>query len=273
MQSRNIIPKDKASQRKSAIITLILMVILLAIIFSYTWEVEKPDPKIEIAILFNNAELPPPPEEPIVPKPIQVTPENSSPSKRAAASNKRAQATGKVNSSKYKTNPPLRSEVQSKNSPVDAAPNSQPKDLNREESKSKIEDPNKALTDLLKRRNQGGGSSGEDPDGRVRGSRTQGNGQGSGTGEGIIGEGGRKLIKKVPGTMGDSQPSLSANCSATGRMEFTYTVDRSGKVTSVYRSGGISDPCLKETGIAWIKKYVKASKGNSTAKGVYKINF
>ncbi len=270
---QNNIPENKESKKKSLVITAILSTIILLLILNYSWTVEKAPPKIEIAILFNNEELPEPPEEPIVPKPIRVTPENSSPSQQAAASNKRAAATGKVNSSKYKHNPPIRSEVQQKESPVDAAPNSQNQDLGKEESKSKIEDPNKALADLLKKRNQGGGSNGEKTNGPIRGSRTDGQGSGTGSGEGIIGEGGRELIKKVPGTMGNRDTPLANPCSKGGNVSFAYTVSKSGKVLSVHRSGGDSDPCLTSTGISWIKKYVLASKGNSTAKGNYTIRF
>ncbi len=271
--NKNKPSQDKEAQRKSIIITAILSSLILLLILNYKWTIKKADPKIEIAVLFDDAELPKPPEEPIVPKPVKITPENSAPSKQASSSNKNTSATGKVSSSKYKHNPKVISEVQKEKSPVDAAPNTSNQDLGKEEQKSDNRQENSALNNLLKNRNQGGGSNGEGNDGRIRGSRNQGSGQGEGNGEGLIGQGGRKLVSKIPGTMGDSRPSLENTCQKGGLVTFKYTVSKGGSILTVQRSGGVSNTCLTDLGVSWIKKYVKANPGNSTARGEYKINF
>ncbi|MDO5616431.1 MAG: ferric siderophore ABC transporter substrate-binding protein, partial [Cruoricaptor ignavus] len=48
---------------------------------------------------------------------------------------------------------------------------------------------------------------------------------------------------------------------------------KSGNVTSARRSGGISDPCVSSTTVAWVKQYVKAEKSDTNSTGVYKITF
>ncbi len=265
------IVKDKEAQQKSALITIIILVLILLIVFNYSWTVEKRDPQIEIAILFDNEELPPPPKEPIVPKPVEKITQNSSPSKKSASSYKDASARGKENSSRYKQNTDLLSKTQRDKSPVNALPNSQRENLGKEESQSDNRRENSALNNL--RRGSGTSRDGVQNNGQIRGSRNDGRGTREGNAMGTVGAGGRTLLKKIPGTMGDSRPSLSHNCEASGRVVFTYIVDRSGKVSSAYRSGGVSDQCLTDLGIQWIKDYVKANSGASSAKGTYKIDF
>lgn len=70
---------------------------------------------------------------------------------------------------------------------------------------------------------------------------------------------------------GGAQPSHS--CSASGSITIAYTVDKAGNVVSARRAGGISDPCVASTSVAWVKKYVKAEKASTSSTGTYKITF
>lgn len=95
---------------------------------------------------------------------------------------------------------------------------------------------------------------------------------GDGNGDSKIGVD-RKLIGFIPGTMGRGGSQPSHNCSASGSIHISYVVDKSGNVTSASRSGGIADPCAVSTTIAWVKKYVKAERANSSSTGTYRIEF
>ena len=53
----------------------------------------------------------------------------------------------------------------------------------------------------------------------------------------------------------------------------SITVDKAGNVVSARRSGGISDACVASTSVAWVKKYVKAERANTSSTGSYKITF
>ena len=70
---------------------------------------------------------------------------------------------------------------------------------------------------------------------------------------------------------GGNQPSQ--NCSASGSIRVSYTVDKAGNVVSARRSGGVSDPCVVSTSVSWVKKYVKAERANTSSTGTYKIVF
>ncbi|MDR2122260.1 MAG: ferric siderophore ABC transporter substrate-binding protein [Flavobacteriaceae bacterium] len=95
-------------------------------------------------------------------------------------------------------------------------------------------------------------------------------------GEGSGGEGignGRKLIGFIPGTMGRGGKVPEHDCTESGSITFSYTVDKNGNITSVNRKSGVRSACLVNTGIKWIKQYVKADKGTQSVSGVYRINF
>lgn len=95
---------------------------------------------------------------------------------------------------------------------------------------------------------------------------------GEGNGDSKIGVD-RKLVGFIPGTMGRGGAQPTHNCSASGSINITYTVDKAGNVISARRSGGVSDPCVVSNSVSWVKKYVKAEKANSSSTGTYSITF
>ena len=130
---------------------------------------------------------------------------------------------------------------------------------------------NAAVGALLKGKGTSTSSTGEGTGGRP--GQNQGvpdGGSGSG-GEGI--GNGRKLVSFIPGTMGRGGNVPSHDCTGAGTVIFSYTVDKNGTVTSVSRQSGPSNTCMVNTGIKWIKQYVKADKGTRSVSGTYKITF
>jgi outer membrane biosynthesis protein TonB len=120
----------------------------------------------------------------------------------------------------------------------------------------------------------------------IKGRGTKAGSQGTGTGIGNAGDplGGdgngdskvgidRKLVGYIPGTMGRGGAQPQHSCSASGSVTVAYTVDKAGNVVSARRAGGISDPCVASTSVAWVKKYVKAEKASTSSTGTYKITF
>jgi outer membrane biosynthesis protein TonB len=83
----------------------------------------------------------------------------------------------------------------------------------------------------------------------------------------------RKLIGFIPGTMGRGGAQPAHNCSASGTISISYTVDKAGNVISARRLSGVSDACISSNSVLWVKKYVKAEKANSSSTGVYQITF
>lgn len=130
---------------------------------------------------------------------------------------------------------------------------------------------NAALGALLSGKGSHSFSTGQGSGGRLGQNQGDSNGEGSGGGEGI--GNGRNLISFIPGTMGRGGKVPVHNCSGSGTIVFSFTVDKSGNITSVNRKSGSSNTCLVNTGIKWIKQYVKADKGKSFVNGTYRINF
>ena len=95
---------------------------------------------------------------------------------------------------------------------------------------------------------------------------------GEGNGDSKIGVD-RKLISWIPGTMGKGGEQPPHNCSANGTITISYTVDKTGNVTSARRGSGITDPCVVTAAVIWVKKYVKAEKATTSSTGTYKITF
>lgn len=95
---------------------------------------------------------------------------------------------------------------------------------------------------------------------------------GGGNGDSKIGVD-RKLIGFIPGTMGRGGAQPSHNCSASGTINIAYTVDKAGNVISARRSSGVSDQCVVNTSVDWVKRYVKAEKANTASTGTYRITF
>ena len=83
----------------------------------------------------------------------------------------------------------------------------------------------------------------------------------------------RKLVGFIPGTMGRGGKQPSHNCTASGTINISYTVDKAGNVVSARRVSGVSDPCIATNSVAWVKKYVKAEKAYTSSTGVYSITF
>lgn len=130
---------------------------------------------------------------------------------------------------------------------------------------------NAALGNLIKGKGTGTFSTGEGTGGRPgqnQGVETGGNGSG---GEGI--GNGRKLVSFIPGTMGRGGKVPEHSCNGSGTIIFSYTLDKNGNVISVSRKSGINNTCLLNTGIKWIKQYVKGNAGTRSVTGTYKINF
>jgi outer membrane biosynthesis protein TonB len=120
----------------------------------------------------------------------------------------------------------------------------------------------------------------------IRGRGTKAGSQGDGNGIGNAGDplGGdgngdsrvgidRKLVGFIPGTMGRGGAQPANNCTASGTITISYTVDKAGNVVSARRSGGTSDPCITSNAVSWVKKYVKAEKASVSSTGTYKITF
>ncbi|AZA78646.1 ferric siderophore ABC transporter substrate-binding protein [Chryseobacterium sp. G0186] len=120
----------------------------------------------------------------------------------------------------------------------------------------------------------------------IKGRGTKAGSQGTGTGIGNDGDplGGdgngdskvgidRKLVGYIPGTMGRGGAQPSHSCTVSGSITIAYTVDKAGNVVSARRAGGVSDPCVSSTSVAWVKKYVKAEKASTSSTGTYKITF
>lgn len=118
--------------------------------------------------------------------------------------------------------------------------------------------------------------------GRGKNPGSQGDGKGPGnTGDPLGGDGNgdskigidRSLTDYIPGTMGRGGAQPSHKCTASGSIRISYTVDKAGNIISARRSGGISDPCVVQTSVAWVKKYVKAEKSSVSSTGTYNITF
>jgi hypothetical protein len=140
-------------------------------------------------------------------------------------------------------------------------------------NKNSKENPkgNAAVDNLLKGKGGSTTSTGQGTGGRP--GQNQGVETG-GSGSGGVGIGnGRKLTNFIPGTMGKKGEVPVHNCNSSGTIVFSYTVDKNGAIISVTRKSGVSNTCLVNTGIQWIKQYVKANKGTRSASGTYRINF
>ncbi|KQT22248.1 ferric siderophore ABC transporter substrate-binding protein [Chryseobacterium sp. Leaf404] len=118
--------------------------------------------------------------------------------------------------------------------------------------------------------------------GRGDKSGNQGDGKGPGNaGDPLGGDGNgdskigidRSLTNYIPGTMGRGGAQPSHKCTASGSIRISYTVDKAGNIISAKRAGGISDPCVVQTSVAWVKKYVKAEKSSVSSTGTYNITF
>ncbi|WP_228374639.1 ferric siderophore ABC transporter substrate-binding protein [Chryseobacterium sp. FH1] len=127
---------------------------------------------------------------------------------------------------------------------------------------------NAAIGNLLKGRGTKSGSQGNGTSPGNYGDPLGGDGDGNS----LIGVD-RKLVGFIPGTMGRGGAQPNHDCQASGSISISYTVDKSGKVTSAKRLSGVSDPCVTSTAVNWVKQYVKAEASSVSSKGTYKIVF
>lgn len=127
---------------------------------------------------------------------------------------------------------------------------------------------NAAIGNLIKGRGSKTGSQGDGKDNGNSGDPLGG----EGNGDSKIGVD-RKLIAFIPGTMGRGGAQPNHNCTASGSISISYTVDKAGNVISAKRAGGVADACISSTSVDWVKKYVKAEKANVSSTGTYKITF
>ncbi|MCY0968562.1 hypothetical protein [Chryseobacterium wangxinyae] len=84
----------------------------------------------------------------------------------------------------------------------------------------------------------------------------------------------RKMISFIPGTFGrDVKNRPPLNCKTDiGKIIIFFIVNKSGRVIYARRYDGINDECTVSTIISWVKKYVKAEKGNYLSYGKYTID-
>lgn len=278
--SYTISHNEKNDRRKSAIITLLISLLVLLALYFYKFSrlIPKEEPVTTMLINFgdhqNGAGLEEPAnqdgsqessaevtvEEPQLqpePKPIVQEKIITGTSKLAAAP--------KVENVEKKPTPAA------KVTPVKANTAKTVTNTKTSTTATKTQGDSKgtaAVGNLIRGRGKAAGS-----EGTMRTTGNAGDPLGSdGNGDSRIGVD-RKLIGFIPGTMGRGGAQPSHNCSASGTITISYTVDKAGNVTSARRSGGISDACVASTSVAWVKQYVKAERANTSSTGTYRITF
>ncbi|TXI87731.1 MAG: hypothetical protein E6Q36_06915 [Chryseobacterium sp.] len=265
----NYFESNKESQRISLIISACVAIAILVTAYFFTWTEVRDTKQTRIVVNFVEEPKPEIPEElqKLQPEVKNARSSESSSSSEASGSNKNTKANSNQNTSTSPKSPIRSNDVSKDGKHVSAAENNAKVKGTTNQEKGK--DINK-LNQILNKNTTGG--NGDKTNKRGTGSR-DGVGEGNGTGDGKIGEGGRSLISKIPGTMGEGGSVPEHSCDARGRVWFKFYVDKSGKVTKVEFIKGKSDGCLVSTGQQWIKRYVKANSGNGTAYGTYDIQF
>lgn len=287
-----IATEEKKDRIKSAIITLLASLILLLLLYFYkfTRQIEKQEVTTTMRINFgdntngNGSEEPKPQEGSPAPKKQEVKQETvAQPEKPNASAKNDKIITGtnkkvsvpKTEKTKNSTKNNIKkaSKSDSKTSSIkDSKSKSSKLSSTKKSSSSKKGNGddigNAAIGNLIRGRGSKSGSQGNGGD---RGNAGDPLG-GDSNGDSRIGKD-RKLIKFIPGTMGRGGKQPSHNCTASGNITIAYVVDKAGNVVSANRVGGITDPCVVSTTIAWVKQYVKAERASTSSKGTYKIIF
>lgn len=279
---------EKKDRQKSAIITFFSCLILFLVIYFYQFTKEIPVPEKAVTTMLinfgdnqNGSQVEEPqvqetPPTPPLPTPI-VKKEKTSPPKEKII-------TGKENipaiAPKKENHPPKKNEkiekkiketpkkIEKKITPSPQKKNTPSPEKKQE--KTPTEDPKaqQALGNLIK--------------GRGNKNASQGNSQSSGnSGDPLGGEGNgeskigvdRKLISFIPGTMGRGGAQPQHQCSGAGNIIIQYTVDKQGNILTAKRLSGSNDPCIINTAVGWVKKYVRAEKAPSLSSGTYTISF
>lgn len=273
--------KEENDRKKSAIITFLISALIFLGIFFYTFTktIEKPEQITTMLINFGDTQNGKQTEEPANQEgslsantPVaEEIPENQPTVSKEVVKEKILTGTNTKVAA-----PKVEKVVKSSKTPAKTTPT---KSTTPKKTTSKATTPNSktgtgdgkgnaAIGNLLKGRGTKPGSQGTNG--------TTGNAGdplgGDGNGDSKIGID-RKLVGFIPGTMGRGGAQPSHSCSASGSINISYTVDKAGNVISARRSGGVSDACIATTSVAWVKRYVKAEKSNSSSTGVYSITF
>ena len=270
---------EERDRRNSAIITFLISVLVFLGIFFYKFTkiTEKPEEITTMLINFgdnqNGAEAEEPANQegslaadaqPEIPEPVQENIPETKPEPKTIV-------TKPVVKEKVITGSNTKVSVPKPQTPAKAAP--------AKTSATKPTTPNSksgpgdgigtgAIGNLIKGRGTKTGTQGSDG---TTGNQCDALG-GDGNGDSKIGVD-RNLVGFIPGTMGRGGAQPSHNCSAGGTISIAYTVDKAGNVISARRSGGVSDPCIASTSVAWVKQYVKAERANTSSTGTYRITF
>ena len=288
------IRNERKDKTKSAIITFLasLLVFLLIFFYTFTQTIQKPEQVTTMLINFgdnqNGADLEEPAtqegslaanSEVTVPEPVQEVVKESKPEPvvEPAKPVKEKILTGNNNkASAPKVEKVTKTETKTASKATEKTPT---KTISTKAAATKAATPNSktgtgdgkgtaAIGNLIKGRGTKTGTQGT-------------NGTTGNTGDPLGGDGNgdskigvdRKLIGFIPGTMGRGGAQPAHNCSASGTINISYTVDKAGNVISARRSGGISDNCVATTSVEWVKRYVKAEKANTSSTGTYRITF
>lgn len=286
--------EENKDRIKSALLSVLIWAAILLFVFLYKLKPElDKDPEVVTTMLVNFGDnrngkgIEEPAEQPgslaaateeVAPEPAEVpVPETKTVVKpEPAPEPKKSEVKDKmITGNSSKTTVPTKKEISKKTEKKEAASTNASKNTKKSgtataNSKTGNGDGkgNAAIGNLIKGRGTKAGS--------------QGTGSGIGNaGDPLGGDGNgdskvgidRKLIGYIPGTMGRGGAQPSHSCTASGSITIAYTVDKAGNVVSARRAGGISDPCVSSTSIAWVKKYVKAEKAGTSSTGTYKITF
>lgn len=294
------IPVNKKAKRDSAIITSVISVLILLLVITYKSTFTTVTPPSYIGLDFGTDEVGMGKEEPIDGELMQGdggTIENPNEESSAAAENNPEKSSDNfLTDESSDESSGLIAKKEKESAASKATKTTKNKVQNSTHKNSATSNTNNNSNSSSKNNKKAGigeGKSGGNPQGNAalgniikgKGSNPNSKGQGNGNRPGNegdpaggVGSGGtiggdRKLISVIPGTMGRGGKKPEHDCSAKGTVYFKYTVDRNGNITSANRSAGVSNTCLVNTGISWIKKYVKADKGTSSASGTYEIKF
>lgn len=285
--------KDK---RRSIIITILITLLFFIFIYFYKFTKITQKEQVVTTMLINfgdnksgqQSEEPanqspivepkeePQPEktEPIIPptlekpKPVEAVKEKIITGKNEKVEAKKVEKASKIDK-KEKTTKETKTKTPKETKPTETKKEKNNNSTAKSQAKqSSTPQPNSAVGNLIKGRGNKQGSQGNDTQSGNSGDPLGGDGNG----DSKIGVD-RKLIAFIPGTMGRGGTQPTHNCSASGTITISFIVDKAGNVTSARRQNGISDVCIVNTTISWVKKYVKAEKSTTSSTGTYSITF
>lgn len=289
--------KDK---KRSIIITILITLLFFIFIYFYTFTKTVQKEQVVTTMLINfgdnksghqseepsnqspmvqpKKENEPEKIEPIVsptpekPKPVEAVKEKIITGKNEKVEAKKVEKTSKIDK-KEKITKETKTKAPKENKPTETKKENKNNTINNSTAKNQAKQsatpqPNSAVGNLIKGRGNKQGSQGNDTQSGNSGDPLGGDGNG----ESKIGVD-RKLIAFIPGTMGRGGTQPTHNCSASGTITISFIVDKAGNVTSARRQSGISDVCVVNTTISWVKKYVKAEKSTTSSTGTYSITF